>query len=181
MASIVHHPMIRDGLATNFLRIQLNSWMPFHSNAVPRVNQRNERAEESGCNQIFETVVVTPHGNLSACCGLTLEHISEMRLGKLGEDGGMRDLYLSQADDFLKYWIHMDGPYQIIRRLIGDSGQNILKDVVHICQACAVLHKNKDIKEAMIKRYDKFIPEVMTRFALEASIKRKEFGLISPI
>jgi hypothetical protein len=178
MEIFVSHPMIRDGLATNLLRVQSNSWMPFHAEAERRVNYSSLDTLSSGCSQIFETIVITPHGNLSACCGLTLEHIPEMRLGHLHEDGSMRDLYLSQCDDFLKYWIHVDGPYRIIERLAIKDGRDLLKDVVHICQACAVLHQSQEVRRILSVRYAEFVPEIMTRFVLGASLKSRELGLL---
>lgn len=176
---ITRHPMIREALLTEILQIQSNSWMPFSEDAGQRKNFLSEHLLESGCNQIFETIVVTPHSNLSACCGLTLEHIPEMRLGHISDNFSMRDLFLSQSDDFLKYWIHVDGPYSIIKRLLGGRSEDILKNVVHICQACVVLHQNPLVREALAARYSEFVPEIMTRFSLEASMQRREQEFIS--
>ncbi|MBX3702009.1 MAG: hypothetical protein KF903_13540 [Dokdonella sp.] len=174
LRDIVNHPVIRDALQTRLLKIQSNSWMPFNEDAQQRKMPNAHDSLEDGCSQIFETVVVTPHSNLSACCGLTLEHIPEMRLGHIDEASTMRDLYRSQIDDFLKYWIHVDGPYMIIKRLLGDDANGLLKGVVHICQACVILHQNQHVREALVERYSEFVTEIMTRFSLEAVRKQKE-------
>lgn len=165
LKQLAAHPVIRDGLRTKALRLQGNSWMPFHAGAEKRKMPDVRKELRSGCKQIFESLVVTPHDNLSACCGLTLEHIPEMRLGK-NDGANMLALYASQRDDFLKYWIYMDGPYSIIERLTGAAKDKYLKDVVHICQACAVLHKSPTLRKLMARNFEKYVPEVLSRFAI---------------
>ncbi|ELQ07393.1 hypothetical protein [Xanthomonas translucens] len=119
--------------------------MPFHNDADERDQEIDHESLRNGCDQIFSNVVVTPHDNLSACCGLTLEHIPEMRLGRC--DGSNMDaLCYSQSQDFLKFWIHTDGPYAIIESVLGKEYAKILDGVVHICQACAILHKDDEVR-----------------------------------
>ena len=145
--------------------IQSNSWMPFHENAEPRAKQiADEPANlRQGCDQVFAKVVVTPHDNLSACCGLTLEHIPEMRLGR-NSGSNMAQLYKTQEQDLLKYWISLDGPYNIIEQSMGDDSAAVLRDVVHPCQACAILHQNPVVREAVTRKSEEVGRAVMTRF-----------------
>lgn len=147
-------------------RLVNNFWMPFHTDAPARKQEPDLKAIRKGCEQVFENIVVTPHDNLSACCGLTLEHIPEMRLGR--NDGtNMKELFESQADDFLKYWIRVDGPYAIIESVMGDAASTYLHGVVHGCQACAILHKTPVIREALKNVYLDHIESVLTRFEIE--------------
>jgi hypothetical protein len=148
---------------------QANYWMPFHANAPTRRQDADLRVLRKGCTQVFNNVVVTPRDEAAACCGLTFEHIPELRLGPCS-DGGIAERYLSQADDFLKYWLKVDGPYSIVKRLMGDEAAPLLEGVVHQCEACAVLHRNESIRNALTERYADFVPEVMTRFAISAAI-----------
>ena len=62
--------------------LQSNYWMPFHGGAPAREQTPDLEQLRKGCSQVFENVVVTPRDEVSACCGLTFEHIPEMRLGK---------------------------------------------------------------------------------------------------
>jgi putative lipoic acid-binding regulatory protein len=172
LSSIAYDERVRRMLKTKSLALQSNSWMPFRRDAEKRVQERNFAEMRKGCEQIFGNVVVTPHDNLSACCGLTLEHIPEMRLGHC--DGtNMGSLYRSQADDFLKFWIHVEGPYAIIERVMGKESADILEDVVHICQACAIMHKNPQIREAIEREYLSIVPEVMTRFHIKRALESR--------
>jgi hypothetical protein len=134
-ASLASNPLILKALRSGGLQLQSNSWMAFSEGAEQRKRSVEESQLNSGCAQIFGNIVVTPHDNLSACCGLTLEHIPELRLGK-NTGQNMRELYASQFDDFLKFWIHVEGPAQIVKRVMGSRACDLLADVTHICQAC---------------------------------------------
>ena len=148
--------------------IQTNTWMPFR----PDAQGRGPGPKERGCDQLFNNYVITPHEMLSACCGLTFEHIPEMKLADLSGGGDVRTAYLSQLDDFLKIWIHIDGPTEIMRRLFGvEAIDETLAGVNHICQSCAILHKHPGVREALIDRYHEFVPEVLSRFNLKRTIR----------
>ncbi|KRG48747.1 radical SAM/SPASM domain-containing protein [Stenotrophomonas beteli] len=150
--------------------IQSNSWMPFQENSDVRVGTVAKQALRKGCDQIFDNIVVTPYGEVSACCGLALEHIPEMKLGNV-QNASASEIYRRQTGDFLKYWIHVDGPYRIVEQLLpGDTVGNLLKDVVHICQACVILHKNENVRARLREGHREFMSSVMTRFFLAKAV-----------
>ena len=151
-------------------RLQCNSWMPFLETSSVRRDLQDKSELLGGCKQLFHNVTITPKGELAACCGLTLEHIPEMKLGRLSTKMLMADQYYDQLKDFLKIWINVDGPYTIIQRLFGDAVHEDLQDIVHICQACVILHQHPEIRARIQQRYMEFIPEVMSRFYLQKSI-----------
>lgn len=158
-------PRVLDLANSPLFGFQANYWMPFHDHAPARLQQADQHILRNGCAQVFNNVVVTPRDEIAACCGLTFEHIPELRLGHCSQ-GGIGERYRSQADDFLKYWLKVDGPYSIIERLLGHEADSLLDGVVHQCQACAVLHQNDGVRHALASRYGEFVPEVMTRFAV---------------
>ena len=153
-------------LKTRKFKIINNFWMPFHTDADARLQAPDMSILRTGCSQVFDNVVVTPHDNLSACCGLTLEHIPEMRLGK-NDGANMQQMFLSQSDDFMKYWLRVAGPYKIIEDVMGDEAQKYLGGVVHGCQACAILHKTPEIRERIQETYQDHVRQIMTRFAID--------------
>lgn len=65
---------IGERLNAGYLSLQCNTWMPFHDTAEDRRQTVDMESLRSGCDQVFSNAVVTPHDNLSACCGLTHEH-----------------------------------------------------------------------------------------------------------
>lgn len=164
-------PTIKQLSECAYFNLQSNTWMPFHADAESRRQADSLKDDYRGCNQVFNNVVITPHDNLSACCGLTLEHIPEMRLGS-ASDGNMGDLYRNQVNDFMKIWLRVDGPHQIISRVLGERGKQKLEGVVHICQACAMLHQDDEIKGAILGSYERYIPEVTSRFVLSRAIEQ---------
>lgn len=169
---VLRHPQMAPYVEARAITVQSNSWMPFHDDAEQRHQQVVADDMRTGCDQIFGTVVVTPHDNLSACCGLTLEHIPEMRLGKNNGEN-MASLYEAQLEDFMKIWLHVDGPYSIVERVLGEKATPYLKDVVHICQACAILHKTPEIREAVRARYGEFVHEVTTRLKVSMALRNR--------
>jgi len=166
----VEHPVVAALLESKppKLKLMCNSWMPFHADAQPRKEQRS-RGSDKGCDQLFSNLVITPYKMVSACCGLTYEHIPEMRLGSVGSkplDAFVTDV----ADDFLKIWIHMDGPKEVVRKVTGRSSNELMDATVHICQACAVLHQNAEFRKLLRERYHEFVPEVIGRFLLRTTM-----------
>lgn len=154
-------------------RLICNTWMPFRQDSADRSGATDRAALESGCKQIFYNALVTPSDQLSACCGLTFEHIPEMNLGQLGDGDGIARLYYAQFADFLKIWIHLDGPYTIMTRLFGEEVKKDLHGVDHICQACVILHQHPEVRRSLRDRYREFVPDVMNRFFLQRSMEQK--------
>ncbi|MCF5929932.1 hypothetical protein L2216_22860, partial [Xanthomonas perforans] len=84
---------------------------------------------------------------------------------------GVSNIYLRQYDDFMKYWLRMDGPAEIVRKVMGiERADQLLAGSVHICHDCAVLHKNPEIREKISATYEQFVPEVMSRYALASAV-----------
>lgn len=158
---------------SDLFELRSNSWMPFHETAQDRGELENKESLRSGCAQLFHNIVVTPHRQVSACCGLTLEHIPEMKLGNVG-DRSLHAMYNEQFDDFMKIWLAVDGPYRIIERLTEPGERDSLDSVVHICQACALLHLHPEIRRRARSRFHEFVPEIISRFNLDQTLVKKE-------
>jgi MoaA/NifB/PqqE/SkfB family radical SAM enzyme len=172
LATFIAH----DARAKN-LSVMNNVWMPFHTDhAVTQSEDTRKRlfnVRDGGCQNIFHTIVVTPHEQLAACCGLTMEHIPELKLGSLREHS-MGELYQNQFDDFLKIWIALDGPHAIWNWAHEkDSTIQINDGAVHICHACAIIHQNSKVRAVLEKHYREKVPDVMFRFSLKSRIEHK--------
>jgi hypothetical protein len=138
----------------------VNSWMKFNDGHVPRSSPRPRAPIDERCTQLFENLVVTPHGNVAACCGLPFEYIPELRLGHIGA-AGLAELYRSQFDDFLKWWIHTEGPLAVVRAVAPQRASD-LERCNHICEACATLHRDPELREAVRKNFLRHVPRVLT-------------------
>ncbi len=179
---ILGYPEIRSLLQQpNLFRVQSNSWMPFTVDHQPRTNIINRSELTEGCRQLFHNAVVTPSQELSACCGLTLEHIPEMKIGISGDGGSLTEHYYRQYEDFLKIWLSVEGPYTIMKRLMVDEADDEMGEklaaAVHICQACVILHQHPKIRQLLQQRYREFVPEIMSRFYLEQAMQVQQAQL----
>ncbi len=141
--------------------IQCNSWMPFKKDSMIRhVELKN--GLRAGCEQIFNNCVLTPKKEIAACCGLVIEHVPELRVGNINEVDSYEE---QQKDDFLKLWLRVEGPMNILESLLGKKHEK-LNDIVHICQACAILHKDNEIREELVKSYKAHILPVWHKWNL---------------
>lgn len=154
-------------------RLQQNIWMPFNSEYDTSRRGDENASIYKGCDQLYTNMVITPHSKLSSCCGLTFEYIPEMKLGDISV-GNLHSLASSQLDDFLKIWVAVDGPATIISRLFPETAGNDLSSVNHICQACVLMYKKPEIREALQARAHEFIPEIMSRFNLSVVLRAEE-------
>ncbi|RZM80322.1 radical SAM protein [Pseudoalteromonas rubra] len=168
---LYNHPDFGKISASSLLTVKSNAWMPFKQDFESRGDQSSGPNLNEGCSQVFENIVVTPHNLVSACCGLTHEHIPEMKIGDLEHDS-IGAAFNNQLEDFLKYWIKVEGPMNIIRQLCDeDFITREVGQIDHICQACVHLHKNPVIREKLASEYHNHVNQVMAKFHLELSAK----------
>jgi len=169
---------LKSSPAARHLRVLSNVWMSFHGDnnlAKPDYTFAPNCAEQAfgGCPNVLNALVVTPHEQLASCCGLTMEHIPEMKLGYLRRHS-MAGLYYSQFDDFLKIWISVDGP-QRIYRWAAEKDPSISFDHTpgHMCHFCAVVYKNSRIRQILMEHHKEKIVEVMFRYYLKTALAAK--------
>jgi hypothetical protein len=165
LESLLAHPSIHTLNNTGLLRIISNSWMPCDSSESARHAPNSGTQLRKGCSQIFNNITIKPNDRLSACCGLTLERIPELDLGA-NSGNNMRELYDTQQDDLMKIWLHLDGPHQIISASTPGHLQSKLDDVVHICQACTLLHRDPEIAAYAQAAAVRMMPDLITRFTI---------------
>lgn len=170
---IQENPTIADMMANSgkLFRLVRNVWMPFQSSAADR-GWSFDSIIDKPCDQVFTNMVVTPYEEVSACCGLTFEYIPEMKLGTIN-NAPLYEMFQSEVEDFLKMWIHLDGPYKIMRKLFGPDIDHDLSGVAHICQACVIMHKNEKVREAIRQRWTEFAPDVLHRFFVSMALDDK--------
>jgi hypothetical protein len=151
-----------------YFQLRVNSWMQFTREHVQRGDASSRNSTDAPCAQLYENMVITPKKNASSCCGLTFEYIPEMKLGRW-PDLSLRELYEQQASDFLKMWIHVDGPISIVKKVAPERA-HLLQDSEHICQACARMFHDQQIRRAIRERYMEHIPEVLTKFKFKREL-----------
>lgn len=153
---------------------QVNSWMPFHESSTIRKKDIKVKDLDKGCDQLLENMVVTPHGRISACCGLTFEHLPEMIIGNISQENYF-DVYSSQIDDLLKLWIKTHGPLHILKKVYGEDEEmsSKIEEIQHQCHACVLLHQ-QDRKKGKLEDYlyDKtIVSEILSKINIQSVIR----------
>lgn len=155
------------------LTIVQNIWMSIHKEniliqdeALDRTNPRRVTMDR-GCSNVITNMVINPEEQLSSCCGLTFENIPEMKIGSLKKHS-MKELFEKQLDDFMKIWIYVEGPEGIIE-FAASKNKNIKipKNLYHICESCAFMYQNKEIRETIAQHYHEKIEDVLFQLTLK--------------
>ena len=189
MEQALAHPRLAEFLAASPARERLtllnNVWIPFRETADLRqeeeIYRRRERLERfEGCDNILENMVITPHEQLASCCGLTFEHIPEMKLGSARERP-MRELYDEQLKDFIKIWIRVEGPEKIFDFVTRkDPGIPFPDGATHPCQTCAALFLNPRVRRVLREHYLEKVPDVMFRYQMMRGLERRSDPSFAP-
>lgn len=163
-AQLLQDPCAAELRKDDRMRVQFNSWMPFYDTSETRkpIDHRDQQLR-TGCDQVFENVVLTPHQEISACCGLTFEHIPEMKLGRYRE-GTLYSDYTAQSDDFMKVWLRTEGPYSILEQTLPEGHALDMESIVHPCQACAHLHTDPQLRQRVRETFVDAVAPVSKRF-----------------
>ncbi|MGB7997359.1 MAG: radical SAM protein [Photobacterium halotolerans] len=156
------NPKIKQLQGNDLFELRVNSWMSFHETSEERALVTQVNGLEKGCDNLFDVMVATPDKEITACCGLTVSHIREMKLSHIQDIGSYKR---EQEYDFLKLWIKIDGPYNILKKLIGDRHERLDK-ITHPCQACAIIHNEPDMRERLIEIYPDNIVRILNTYNL---------------
>jgi len=162
-----------------------NIWIPFKDDveitqpeAIYRTRGRLERFR--GCDNVLENMVITPDEKLASCCGLTFEHIPEMKIGD-ARRVRLREMYDGQLEDFLKIWIRVEGPEKIFDFATRkDPGLPFPDGATHPCQTCAALFLNPRVRAILAAHYLEKVPEVMFRYQMMRSLERRSDPSFAP-
>lgn len=126
----------------------------------------------SGCNTILNVLSVTPDMELIACCGLHMERLPELSLGSVAETS-LGDAIDRAPEDFMKLWIHVDGPERILQFVKRHRPDYELPlDSVHPCQTCLYVYEDPIVRDVLFKHYkdeeDRIVGQYMKGLATNA-------------
>ena len=189
MQSALAHPMLarflEESPARRNLTLLNNVWMPFQEGSSitqeDEVYRREDRLQRyRGCDNVLENLVITPHEQAASCCGLTFEHIPEMKLGS-ARRRSLRDLYDSQMEDFIKIWLRVDGPERILHfATTKDPSITFPADAMHPCQVCARLFLDQRVRQVLQRHFLDKVPEVMFRYRMMRRLEERSDPSFAP-
>lgn len=106
-----------------------------------------------GCDDIYDSIAVDPHGNVHACCGLVINTIPEMTIGNIFNDS-LSDILNKNDEDLLKSWIYVDSPLDILSTLSQYSSDIYIPKYAHRCQWCQFLFHNEEVQRVISDHFD---------------------------
>ena len=166
--------------ADDRFRIIESPWMPMRYDEVidqpaeAFLNHRNLHLR-TGCRSILRTIVITPTSDVGFCCGLTREHIPELNVAWAG--GQLDDVLARAGRDFLKIWLHVDGPERILAWAAGLDPRIDWEDrYAHHCHACLALFDDPLVRDVIQTHYTERVDDVLIRYVTELREQQGRHG-----
>lgn len=169
--TFVGDPVFRPYLESKKVIIQNSPWMRFSGKEqltyTREYIQEMSNGRMGGCSTILKVIAITPTESVVSCCGLTLEQIEELHLGSLKERT-LGAILREAPDDFLKVWIHMQGPDAVLRyaRKIDPSIPDF-DDTAHICEVCRCMYHDEKVVAAVMKNPPPFRRDLMQQYLMD--------------
>lgn len=167
--SITQHPayktLINSYPGVN-VKIHESPWMPLdpsqiHSYPEGMVVNKTNLEYRVGCDSIFSTTTLQADGRLGACCGLGMRLIPELQLGHISTTT-IGEADEAAAADFLKRWIRVEGPEQILAWAAEHNPEIHWENMyAHRCQACIRLYQDPLVHEVITQYYEDKIPDIL--------------------
>lgn len=178
--NLLKHPLIDDFYNADPSNIKklivfTNVWMSIDNRVNFEQADSNNRFSSvypfpKGCNNVVTNIVVNPEEQLSSCCGLTFENIKEMKVGSL-KTNTMKSLFDQQVDDFMKLWLHAEGPEEMMKfAKEKDPTIELPEKSFHICEACAYMYMDDKIRNALKNHYHEKVNDVLFNIELKKAV-----------
>jgi organic radical activating enzyme len=172
--SVVRETLVQHSLVAGLseeqrkcLSVAPSPWMPLSYAAVNRypegsATDRGNAATRSGCDSVLQTYTVQADGRVGACCGLGLRVIPELNVERAENSGFLRRAIADSEEDFLKLWIHYQGPERIVRWAAQHNPEiNWEGMYAHHCQFCQRLYKDDAVRTVIQEHWEEVIGEVL--------------------
>jgi len=169
VTSLMEIPELKEIMGKDGISWSVSSWMNFRSSDGLSRQPSNAplwlSRGSAGCSYIFENFVITPHYLAASCCGLTFEHIPEMKIADLNATS-LREAFYRQYDDLIKVMINVYGPEELLKM----AGVDPTPYSDHICNACFALHQIKN-DESRLKALNEQITGIAKPTLAEFNLK----------
>jgi hypothetical protein len=174
---IYKHELYKELRKTNYnrnlLQVAATVWVSFHKDIeYTYLYEKPYLPElENGCDGLFQMINVDPKNVALACCGLGVEHIKDLQLGKITtQEKSLVNLYDEQKSDFMKQWLYVDGPVKILKK--AKEWDPSIEDItfVHFCQTCAYMFNTPKVQNAIKEHFTEVIENVQKRFIILKSV-----------
>lgn len=104
------------------------------------------------CRLLFQEIVITPYGDVLACCGIGNSRNPHMRLGNIWHES-VSVVYERAFTDLLKVWIHKSGAQEVLQ-WVYDNSDIKFHNCGNGCESCIEVFENPRILPFLREHYD---------------------------
>lgn len=117
------------------------------------------------CENIFNSITITPDNRMKACCGITSNNTTYLDLGNL-EKHTIRHLFDNQFNDFVKIWLHTEGAHTILKFASRYEKRININDFAHLhqCLVCTIILRSKEIMSILHEHYNEIYSNVIMKY-----------------
>lgn len=111
------------------------------------------------CDSLFKNIVITPYGDMLACCGIGGSRNPYMRLGNILKEP-VRTVYERIYEDLLKIWIGKEGA-QAVLQYVYDNSDIRFHNCGNGCESCIEIFENPKILPFLKEHYDDWAKNII--------------------
>lgn len=145
---------LRESGCGSRLSIYQNPWMPIDPGTVESypagvAANGGNLAGRGGCDDVLQTITISPDGVISACCGIGMRLIPELQLGNIA-DTSIAEACRKAEVDPLKWRLRHEGPEKMLAHAAtADPSIEWENMYAHRCQACIRMYRDPKIRSAL--------------------------------
>ncbi|MFB9718952.1 radical SAM protein [Planobispora longispora] len=149
------------------LSVKTSPWMPlspyrFHDYDAGVTANEGNLSTHGGCTSVLQTYTVQADGRIGACCGIGLRTITELNVGHAREASPLRHAIEESEQDFLKLWIHYEGPLRVLAWAASHDPAITWQDLyAHHCQACQRLYHDDAVRAVIRTHWREVVGQVI--------------------
>ena len=108
-----------------------------------------------------------------------MERLPELALGSVAERT-LAETLAAAPDDFLKIWIHVDGPERILQFVKRHAPEYQLPlNSSHPCETCLYLYEDMTVRKVLLEHYREEEARVMDLYRSGLATNRFQVGLLT--
>jgi organic radical activating enzyme len=118
----------------------------------------NEDNWKVPCESVLKSIVITPDGDLSICCGIGSNEIPETIIGNTSNKP-LIDLLIEANNDLIINWLALEGPYGIMTYMQKRVPELKFKErYVNICHLCHDIFSSEKKRKVLSEIVEEVVP-----------------------
>ncbi len=101
------------------------------------------------CKTLLQRIIITPHKELSICCGMIPRSVKEVVFEGLG-DYSIEEMIYKAHKDLIVNWLALEGPYGIMKFIQKKKSDiSFRNQYVNICHLCSEIFTREECREIL--------------------------------